>query len=151
MLRKTNYWKNVNPTGALGDLISVFREAGPGRWRNSLIAGALTFGVFSIMATQSWKMERKLPDVTYINSWPADRTEAETRDFIIRNQQEKDDLQKRQAAADAEAQKLWMAVGQASGFDVKKMKAEADAEKAKEKAKAAAETKQTLEQVKIAE
>ncbi len=149
MLRKSNYWKHVNPTGAIGDLVSVFREAGAGRWRNSLIAGALTFGVFSIMATQSWKIERKLPDVTYINSWPADRTEAETRAYIARNQKEKEDLQARQAAVDAEAQRLWMVVGKATGVDVDKMKAPADIDKAKDKAKQDAETRKALEQVNI--
>lgn len=149
MLRKTNYWKDFSPAGAVGDLIGVFREAGSGRWLNSLIAGAMTFGVFSIMATQSWKVERKLPEVTYVNSWPADRSEAETRAFILQNQKEKEQLQAQQAAADAEAQRLWMAVGKATGVDVDKLKAQADADKAMEKAKADAETKKALEQVKI--
>jgi hypothetical protein len=149
MLRKTNYWKDVKPTGALSDLIAVFREAGSARWTNAVIAGVLTFGVFSIMTAQSWKVERKLPTVTFINSWPADRTALETREFILKNQQEKEEQAARQAAADAEAQRMWMAVGRVSGMDVDKMKAEADAEKAKEKAKADAEAKKALEQVKI--
>ncbi|MBS3928529.1 MAG: hypothetical protein KGZ65_09275 [Sphingomonadales bacterium] len=149
MLRRTNYWKDIKPTGALSDLVTVFRQAGSARWTNAVIAGALTFGVFSIMTAQSWKVERKLPTVTYINSWPADRTAEETRDFILRNQKEKEEYEARQAAADAEAQRLWMAVGKASGMDVKEMKARADAEKAQEKAKAEAEAKKALEQVKI--
>lgn len=145
MLRRTNYWKHINPTGALGDLATVFRQAGPGRWTNAIIAGALTFGVFSIMTAQSWKKERKLPTVTYINSWPADRTTEETRDFILKNQKEKEAQEARQAAADAEAQKMWMAVGRASGMDVDEMKARADAEKAREKARAEAEAKAAME------
>lgn len=149
MLRKTNYWKDVNPSGAFGDLVAVFRQAGSARWTNAVIAAALTFGVFSIMTAQSWKKERKLPTVTYINSWPADRTAEETREFILRNQKEKEEFEARQAAADAEAQKMWMAVGKASGMDVEEMKARADAEKAQEKAKADAEAKKALEQVKI--
>lgn len=149
MLRKTNYWKDVTPTGAIGDLVAVYRQAGSGRWTNAVIAGLLTFGVFSIMTSQSWKIERKLPTVTYINSWPADRTAAETREFILKNQKDKEEFEARQAAADAEAQRLWMAVGKASGMDVEEMKARADAEKAQEKAKADAEAKKALEQVKI--
>lgn len=149
MLRKTNYWKDVSPTGAIGDLVGVFRQAGSGRWTNAVIAGVLTFGVFSVMTSQSWRVERKLPTVTYINSWPADRTAEETRDFILKNQREKEELEARQAAADAEAQKMWMAVGRASGMDVDKMKAKADAEKAQDKAKADAAAKKALEQVKI--
>jgi len=149
MLRKTNYWKDVSPTGAVGDLVTVFREAGSGRWRNSLLAGAITFGLFSIMATQSWKKERQLPDVTYINSWPLDRSDEETRAFILKSQKEKEAREAQQAAADAEAQKLWMAVGKASGMDVDRIKAEADADKAKEKAKADAEARKALEQAKV--
>lgn len=149
MLRKTNYWKDVNPTGAVSDLIAVFRQAGSARWTNAVIAATLTFLVFSVMTAQSWKVERKLPTVTYINSWPADRTAEETREFILRNQKEKEELEARQAAADAEAQRMWMAVGRVSGMDVDKMKAQADAEKAKDKAKADADAKMALEQVKI--
>lgn len=149
MLRRTAYWKHVNPTGAIGDLATVFREAGSGRWRNAALAALLTFGVFSVMTSQNWKKERTLPTVTYIDSWPADRTEAETREFILRKQKEKDEFLARQAAADAEAQKMWMAVGRASGMDVDKMKAKADAEKAQDKAKADAAAKKALEQVKI--
>ncbi|MBA4161655.1 MAG: hypothetical protein C0515_06180 [Novosphingobium sp.] len=149
MLRRTNYWKHVNPSGAIGDLVAVFREAGSQRWSNAAIAAVLTFGVFSVMTSQSWRVERKLPTVTYINSWPADRTAEETRAFILRNQKEKEEFEAQQAKADAEAQRLWMAVGKASGMDVKEMKARADAEKAQEKAKADAEAKKALEQVKI--
>jgi endonuclease V-like protein UPF0215 family len=149
MLRKSNYWKDVSPTGAFSDLIAVFRQAGSARWKNAVLAAALTFGVFSVMTSQSWRVERKLPTVTFINSWPADRTAEETRQFILRNQKEKEELEARQAAADAEAQRMWMAVGRVSGMDVDKMKAQADAEKAQEKAKADAETKKALEQVKI--
>jgi hypothetical protein len=149
MLRKTNYWKDVKPTGAIGDLVAVFRQAGSQRWSNAAVAAVLTFGVFSVMTAQSWKVERKLPTVTYINSWPADRTAEETREFILKNQKEKEEYEARQAAADAEAQRMWMTVGKASGMDVDKMKAKADAEKAQEKAKADAEAKKALEQVKI--
>ena len=132
--------RNINPTGALADLRTVFREAGPARWRYAVLAALCTFGTFGIMATQSWKGERRLPEITYINSWPADRTEAETKSFIAANQKKKDAREKAQAESDAEAQKLWMAVGKASGMDVNaiKQKAEADAAAAKAKAAAAA-------------
>jgi endonuclease V-like protein UPF0215 family len=151
MLRRTSYWKHINPSGAIGDLATVFRQAGSARWTNAAIAAALTFGVFSIMTAQSWKKERKLPTVTYINSWPTDRTAEETREFILRNQKEKEEIEARQAAADAEAQRMWMAVGRASGMDVEEMKARADAERAREKAKAEAETRKALEQAGIAQ
>ena len=135
-----SFMRNINPTGAIADLRSVYRDAGPARWRNAVLAAFCTFGMFAIMATQNWVGERRLPEITYINSWPADRTEAETRVFIAANQKKKDAREKAQAESDAEAQKLWMAVGKASGMDVEaiKQKVEADAAAAKAKAAAAA-------------
>lgn len=134
MALKTSFWKNVNPAGAIGDLLQVFRDAGPHRLRYSLLAAMATLGVFSIMVTQSWKKQRQLPEVTYINSWPADRSAQETRRFIAENQKKKETLQAQEAAAAKQAQELWMAVGKASGIDVEQIKREADAEKARAEA-----------------
>jgi hypothetical protein len=131
------FLRNINPTSAIADFRTVFRDAGPSRWRYAILAAMCTFGTFGVMAMQNWKGERRLPDVTYINSWPADRTEAETKAFIAENQKKKEAREKAQAAADAEAQKMWMAVGRASGMDVDSIKKKADADAAAEKAKAA--------------
>ena len=137
--------RNINPTGAISDFRNVFRDAGPSRWRIMIIAALCTFGTFGVMAiTQNWTGERRLPEITYINSWPADRTEAETKAFIAANQKAKEAREKADAAAAAEAQKLWMAVGRASGMDVDTIKKQADADAAKAKAKADAATKPAL-------
>ena len=131
-------WKTANPTGAIADFIEVYKQAGANRFRIGAIAALCTFGVFSIMMTQSWKKQRRLPEVTYINSWPADRTAAETRAFILANQQKKDALEKAQAASDKEAQEMWMAVARASGMDAEAIKRKADADQAAAQAKAEA-------------
>lgn len=131
-------WKTANPTGAIADFIEVYKQAGANRFRIGLIAALCTFGVFSIMMTQSWKKQRRLPEVTYINSWPVDRTAAETRAFILANQQKKDALEKAQAASDKEAQEMWMAVARASGMDAEAIKRKADADKAAAQTKAEA-------------
>ncbi len=131
-----SFMRNINPVGALADLRTVYQDAGPGRWRYALLAALCTFGTFGIMATQNWVGERRLPEITYINSWPADRTEAETKAFIAANQKKKDAREKEQAASDAEARKLWMAVGKASGMDVDAIKRQAEVDAAAAKAKA---------------
>ena len=129
--------RNINPTGAISDFRNVFRDAGPSRWRIMILAALCTFGTFGVMAvTQNWTGERRLPEITYINSWPADRTEAETKAFIAANQKKKDEREQADAAAAAEAQKLWMTVGRASGMDVDAIKKQADADAARAKAKA---------------
>jgi hypothetical protein len=137
-------WKTANPTGAIADFIEVYKQAGSNRIPIALVAGLCTFGVFSVMMTQSWKIKRKLPEVTYINSWPLDRTAEETRAFIEANQKKKDALEKARAEAAAEEQRLWMALGRASGMDVEAMKRKAEADKAAEKAKAQAKAKDQL-------
>ena len=132
-----SFLRNINPTGAIADFRSAFSEAGPTRWRYAALAALCTFGTFGIMAiTQNWTGERRLPKITYINSWPADRTEAETKAFITANQKKKEAREKAEAEADAEAQRLWMAVGRASGMDVDTIKKQADADAAVAKAKA---------------
>jgi hypothetical protein len=133
-----SFMRNINPTGAITDLRSVFREAGPARWRYAVLAAMCTFGIFGVMANQNWVGERRLPQITYINSWPADRTEAETKAFIAANQKKKDAREKAQAESEAAAQKLWMAVGRASGMDVDAIKQRAEADAAADKAKATA-------------
>ena len=138
-------WKTANPTGAIADFIEVYKQAGSNRFRIGVVAALCTLGVFSIMMTQSWKKQRKLPEITYINSWPADRTPEETRAFIEANQIKKDALEKAQAASDQEAQDMWMAVARASGMDAEAIKRKADAAKAADQAKAEAKAKDLAE------
>lgn len=141
-----SYWQKINPTGAIADFRAVFREAGPKRWPVAVVAASITIGIFSIMAMESWKKPRALPDVTYITSWPEDRTEAETAAFIKANQKIKEDREAAIEAYDKEGRELWATLGKASGMDVKKLQnqaeAERKAEKAAEKAKADAILKQ---------
>lgn len=144
-----SYWKNINPSGAVSDLIVVFRDAGPKRWPIALVSAAITVGVFSTLTFESWKKPRPLPTVVYITSWPDDRTAAETAEFIKANQKAKDEQAARIEAYEAEGRKLWATVGKASGLDVEKMQKQAEAERAAEKAKQKAETDALLKQVKV--
>lgn len=141
-----SYWQKINPTGAIADFRAVFRDAGSKRWPVAIVAASITVGIFSIMAAESWKKPRPLPEVTYINSWPLDRTDEETQAFITANQKMKDAQQARIDAYEAEGRELWATLGRASGMDVDKIKQQAEAEraaaKAAEKAKAEAVLKQ---------
>ena len=137
-----SFLRNIRPGGAIADFRTVYRDAGPNRWRYVLLAALCTVGTFGIMVvTQNWKSERKLPKITYINSWPADRTEAETKEFILANQKRKEAEAAREAAYAKDAQDMWMAVGRASGIDVERIKQQSEADKAAEQAKAAAANK----------
>lgn len=142
-----SFWQNINPTGAIADFITVYKEAGSNRWYIAIAAAALTFGSFSTMAWESWKKPRALPTITYIRSWPSDRTEAETRAFVEENQRRKEEQAKLLAEQEKIGQDLWMAVGRASGVNVDKIKRQADAEKAAAAAKAKADAEKLLERV----
>ena len=95
--------------------------------------------MFSVQSGESWKMQRKLPEVTYINSWPLDRTEEETRAFIEANQKRKEQREELQRQYDEEGRKLWKTLGKASGMDVDSIEAKVKAEEAAAKAKAEAD------------
>lgn len=141
-----SYWQKINPTGAIADFRSVFRDAGPKRWPVALVAASITVGIFSIMAAESWRKPRPLPEVTYIKSWPADRTEAETKAFIAANQKEKDAREAALEAYEKEGRELWATLGKASGMDVDKIKRDAEAERAREKAAEKAKADAILKQ-----
>lgn len=141
-----SYWQKINPTGAIGDFRQVFRDAGPKRWPIALISLAITTGVFSSLAWESWKKPRALPEVTYINSWPLDRTEAETEAYIKANQKAKEEREAAIEAYEKEGRDLWATLGKASGMDVEKMQKEAEAERAREKAAEKAKADAILKQ-----
>lgn len=133
-------WREATPRGAIADIRTVYQQAGKNRWRIAILAGLTTFGIFSVMVGQSWKKGRELPEIIYINSWPEDRTAAETKAFIEENQRRKEERAALEAKAEAEAKAMWKALGRASGMDVEAIEAEAEADrKAAEATKAARE------------
>jgi hypothetical protein len=144
-----SYWQKINPGGAISDFRTVFRDAGPKRWPVAIVSAMLTVGIFSSLAYESWIKPRALPQITYITSWPDDRTAAETRAFIAENQKRKDAQEAAQAEYDATGRQLWETVGRASGLDVNKLKRQAEADRAREAAAEKASTDALLKQVKI--
>ncbi len=135
------FLQHVRPGNAISDFRDIFRDAGPRRWPIAIASAICTLAIFSLMMGESWKGPRPLPTVIYINSWPEDRSEAETEAFIAENQKRKEANAELLAEREKIRRELWTALGRASGMDVDKMAAEADAERAAEaaKAKAAAE------------
>ncbi len=139
-LRKSNYWSHVSPTGAIGDLRDVFRDAGRNRLRIAFAASVITAILFWGLTRDVWRVPPPRPTITYINSWPANRTMAETKKFIEANQKRNDEIAADQAKRDEEVRKAYKALGRATGIDVdaieKKAKADAAAEKIKTKQEA---------------
>lgn len=140
LIRPSSYWRNISPRGAIADFRVVFEQAGRNRWRFAIASAAVTVAIFSVMANEGGRGLPRPPEVTYINSWPVDRTEAE----IVRsnriNQERKERAAAAQAARDEEARQAYIALGRATGMDVDAIAAKAAAERAAQKAKDDAET-----------
>ena len=135
--------RNANPVGAVGDFVTVFREAGPNRWWIMLVSMAITVGLFSSLTQESFKKARELPQITYITTFAPDRTEEESLKFRKERQAQREALEAAQAEADAEARRLYATLGKASGMDVDKYATEGD----RERARAAAEQKARNEEI----
>lgn len=130
LIQPTSYWRKVNPRGAIADFRSVYEQAGTNRWRFAAAAAAMTIAVFSVMWQEGAVGLPRPPEVTYITSWPADRTDAEIVASNKANQRRKEQLAAEQAARDAEVREMYKALGRASGMDVEAIERRAEAERA---------------------
>lgn len=135
LFKRSGYWADVRPTGMIADFVTVWREAGRNRWRIAFVSAACTFAVFAMMWQQEGSAPQQPPDVTYITSWRADRTDEEILASNIANQKVKERLEAEQAQRDEQVRDVYKTLGRMSGMDVDRIVREADAEKAaKEKA-----------------
>ena len=138
MLRatKSSYWSHVSPVEAFGDLREVFRDAGRNRLRIALAASVITAVMFWGLTRDTWRVPPPRPTITYINSWPASRTMAETKKFIEANQKRNDQIAADEAKRDEDVRQAYKALGRATGMDVDAIERKAKADAAAEKAKA---------------
>ena len=124
----------MRPAGALADFREVWRQAGVRRWPFVAAALSATLGVFYVIAQESWKAPPPRPTVTYINSWSADRSDAEIKREIVANQKLQDRLAAEQAAREEKVKDIYRTLGKVSGMDVDAIEAKAKADTAAEKA-----------------
>lgn len=133
-LGKSSFWRNASPTGALADFRAVWRQAGARRWPFVAAALASTLGVFYMIVQESWQGPPPRPKVTWINSWTADRSDAEIEREIIANQKLQDRLAREQAAREEKVKAIYRTLGKVSGLDTAAIERQAAADAAREKA-----------------
>lgn len=141
LIRPSSFFRNVStPTTAIGDFITVFRNAGKNRWRVAVAAAIVTTGIFSVMWQEGGRGLPRPPQITYIRVWDPHRTEAEIIASNVANQNRKDILAADLARREELRRDMYKTLGRMSGMDVdaieKKAAAERAAEKAAETAKA---------------
>ena len=147
------FWRNVNPAGAIADFRSVFREAGHHRWRFAAVAAAVTFGIFSTLASEEHRIQPRPPEVTYITTWEEGRSDAEIIASNQAHQRRKEAIAAEQARREEDVRNIYKTLGRVSGMDVDAIERQAQADRAKEaaaKAAAAAQVRQRQEQAGIA-
>ena len=127
-----SYWKNVDPVGAIADFRTVFQQAGRHRWRIAAVAAACTAGLFTLMVPEEQWVEPRPPEVTYITSWHADRSDAEIVATNIENSKRQAELRAQQAKREEEVREMYKTIGRASGMDVDAIERKAAAERAAE-------------------
>lgn len=137
--RKSSMWADVSPTGAVSDFIAVWRSAGRNRWWFALAALVASGSVLSLIVREEHRVPPRMPGITYINSWRADRSDAEIEASNRLFTAIRHDKEAERAAAEEETKKIYRTLGRISGMDVDKIERDAAAERAAEAKNKAAE------------
>ena len=138
LFTRSGMWQDVSPTGAIGDFITVFREAGRNRWRIFGLALLPPLGIFWLFANEEVRGPPRGPVVTYISTLAPGRSDAEIIASNIANQRYQDQLAAEQAKREEEVRQIYVKIGRLSGMDVDAIEARAKAEREAEAARAAA-------------
>ena len=133
--KRSGYWQHVRPIGMIADFREVFRQAGKNRWKITIAAMAITATLFWVLTKDSWRIPPAKPEITYINSFPLDRTPEETKAFIDKNQKLKDKVEAREREIAEESKAIYRQIGRMSGMDVEKIEREAREAEAAEAAR----------------
>lgn len=128
LFKRSGYWQDVSPRGAIADLVTVFRQAGDNRWRIAALAAACTFAIFSMIWHEGGKGPPRPPKITFIRTFAADRPDAQIAASNLANQHVQDALAAAQARRDEEVRHIYKTIGRASGMDVDAIDAKARAE-----------------------
>jgi len=135
LIRRSTFWRQVSPRGAVLDFIEVYRQAGPNRWRIAALSAVATVATFSVMWNEGAAGPPRPPEITYITAWPAHRTDAEIIASNIANQKRKERLAAEQAKRDEATRQAYKTLGRLSGMDVDAIERRAMAEREAERAR----------------
>ena len=118
VFRRTSFWRNVSPRGALSDLLKEWRQPTPYRWQILGISVAATFAMMMLFLPENERVPPAKPTVTWITSFAPDRTDQEITESNRENQQRQDAIRAEEEARAERRREFYRAIGRASGFDV---------------------------------
>ena len=93
-----SYWRRLNPRGGLDDFLDYWRQPTPYRWQILGVSVALTFTLMVLFVPENQRAEPRRPEVTYISTFEAGRTDEQIRASNLVNQRRQDELRARRAA-----------------------------------------------------
>ena len=135
--KRSGMWRDVSPTGAIGDFITVFRSAGRNRWRIAGLALLPPLGIFWMFAGEEVRGPPRGPVVTYITTFAPGRSDAEIEASNVANQRYQDQLTAEQAKREEDVRQIYVKIGRLSGMDVDAIERKATADRAADAARAA--------------
>lgn len=118
---RRGYWRNVSPTGAVGDLVELWKQPTPYRWQILGVSVALTFTLMVLLIPESQRKPPARPEVTYITTFAPGRSDDEIVASNIANQKRQDELQARRDALEERKREAYRTLGRATGLDVDAM------------------------------
>jgi hypothetical protein len=111
-------FSRFNAASGAKDFWSEFTRPNPHRWPILGVSVLLPAILLYILAGQRVYIEPKPPEVTYITTFAADRTDEEIIASNITNQERKDRLAAEQAERDEKVRGIYRELGRATGIDV---------------------------------
>lgn len=135
------FWHNVSPTGAVRDFAHLWRS-NPHRWPVLAISIAGSVGLMAIIIPKSERIIPRQPEVTYITTYAAGRSDAEILASNLANQKKQDVLRAQEAEREEYRKNLYRQLGRMTGVDVDKMEREIKQEQAAEEAAIKAKVEQ---------
>ncbi|WP_226019120.1 hypothetical protein [Novosphingobium sp. FKTRR1] len=140
-----DFFRDVSPRRAVLDLWQFLGAPREFRWTGLFLAACVTGGIFVLMINQGWRGMPRRPEVIYIQSWRADRSDAE----IIAGNIEATRKARAEAAEEEfhaeNIRKMYKTVGAATGLDTQKMYDDGKAEREAEQKAEAARNKALLD------
>ena len=82
---------------------------------------ALTFTLMVLFVPENQRAEPRRPEVTYISTFEAGRTDEQIRASNLVNQRRQDELRARRAALEERKKEMYRQLGRATGVDVDAM------------------------------
>jgi len=136
------FTSRFDPRAGAADLWEYIREPRPYRWPILAVSIAIPLAGVAMLTQESHFRPPDAPKVSFISTFAEGRSDEETRQSNIANQERKEAREAERAELRARKVEAYKALGRATGLDVDEMERQAQIEAAREKAIAEAQRRE---------